>query len=275
MTTLRSWHLWCRRGLAHTPSSTRDRRTQQPTHWWLASGPPGTACGAVPGKCPGSRTSSGGLSALCGSCCCEQGTNRRRAKTEGRGPSQRALPDLPKTANRLHETNSSGRLRFHSKALVTHTGNFTPERARRSDAEAGSRLLLLCTFLLSSQASRERSMTSNSFSLDPQGIQAWAPGLRELSHAVRGVSGKHFASGLAPLGLDAPRVRGGAEHTGAGCEGWAGLQPRGTRAGAASRNEALGPHLCPGVATSMKLLKRRTEMGPPSLNHDLNLTGQN
>ena len=100
------------------------------------------------------------------------------------------------------------------------SGTLTPERAQTSDAEAGSRLSLLCTFLPSLQTSSERSMTSNSFSLDPQGLpQAWAPGLREMSHGVRGGSGKHFPSGLPPPGLDAPRVRGGAEHTGAGCEG--------------------------------------------------------
>ena len=31
-----------RRGLAHTPSLTRDRCAQQPTRWWSASGLPGT-----------------------------------------------------------------------------------------------------------------------------------------------------------------------------------------------------------------------------------------
>ena len=55
-------------------------------------------------------------------------------------------------------------------------------------------------------------------------------------------------------------------------------QERAVRAGGAAASGAhasAGPLLCPGVMTSIKLLKRRTEMGPPSLNHDLNLTGQN
>ena len=103
-------------------------------------------------------------------------------------------------------------------------------------------------------------MTSNSFSLDPQGP-------REMSHGVRGASGKHFPSGLPPLGLPRPEYSGEPSTREWGVRG-GGLQPRGTHA-------STGPLLCPGVVTSIKLLKRRTEMGPPSLNHDLNLTGQN
>ena len=52
VTTLRSWPLWCCRGLAQTPSSMRDRCMQRPIRWWSASGLPGATCGAVPGKCP-------------------------------------------------------------------------------------------------------------------------------------------------------------------------------------------------------------------------------
>ena len=85
------------------------------------------------------------------------------------------------------------------------------------------------------------------------------------------MSGKHFTSGLAPLAWKHPEHTPGSGHL--WHAGRAGLQPRGEPTpGAASRNETLESLLCTGVMTSIILLKRRTKMGPLSLNRDLNPT---